>query len=771
MIRIKTFGLFLLICLISSQSLLADTIPDSSITTYLNMDMEELLNIKVLVPAAITHLSKIETPAAITVIDSTDIINTPARNIYDLMEIYVPGAFWMNHEEGPHMGFRGIIVSRNIKYLLLVNGRNMNNKARFGAKSELEAWDLMDIKKIEIIRGPGSVTYGPGAVGGVINIITKDASGNEGVKVAASYLTKYNSKAATLSYGFKKNKFSLYSYGNITCSEGYNADHYLVSNNNELGIVGQGIYADEKPLEFYMDYRDVPQAKAHIDIKYGKNWSFWSRYTQQGSTWKGNEIKTEYNGAFVAQQGTQDKQFTSALQYENKFGDNLNIQCLLSFDSYDTERTGSKARDTLTAFHPLNKKADFAETEIFARGIVLWKINKITELAIGMEYSWDRFGVGWGDDVKEMRLGDEANIVNGPDSYAIREGNKGSADRNGNEIFAGSGWSTNTYSVFTEFNIEATSYLKFLVSARADKNTYSDYLFSPRIATISKLSNTQYVKLITQRSLRMNTASQNYIENHYNIEPSFESLTGIEIIYNSQVTKNLAFQFSAYKNNVEVLDFDGVKNASIPIGDLNLFGFEAEGKYRSEKIDVGVNYSYIKQIDWNMNDSLTNNGISYADYNQVIGDDDVGYYTIYSYGNDLNHCPNQSIKAYTNIRPVKWFSIHANFRFMFDFQGSKDGLSALENAVLGSPLETEINSVIDELYDENVYGLDFRANISTTFHITNNLNLQLYMLNLFNLTGNIRYAYSSGIDEPSPHQTRYVEEPVAFGVKAFYRFK
>ena len=115
-------------------------------------------------------------------IEKTEMIKfTPARNIYDLIEVYVPGAIWMIHEEGPHMGIRGIIVNRNYKYLLLLNGRNLNNKGHFGAKSELEAWDLNDIERIEIIRGPGSVTYGPGAVGGVINIITYSTNNQTGV--------------------------------------------------------------------------------------------------------------------------------------------------------------------------------------------------------------------------------------------------------------------------------------------------------------------------------------------------------------------------------------------------------------------------------------------------------------------------------------------------------------------------------------------------------------------------------------------------------------
>lgn len=94
----------------------------------LNMSLEDLSQIKVSVPAALTKLPSIETPASITVITAQDIAITPARNIYDLLEVYVPGAAWINYEEGPILGIRGSISERQYKYLLRVNGRVLNNK-------------------------------------------------------------------------------------------------------------------------------------------------------------------------------------------------------------------------------------------------------------------------------------------------------------------------------------------------------------------------------------------------------------------------------------------------------------------------------------------------------------------------------------------------------------------------------------------------------------------------------------------------------------------
>ncbi len=81
------------------------------------------------------------------------------------------------------MRLRGIINDREDKYLLLVNGRVMNERTHFGAMSERDLVLLRDIHHIDIIRGPGSALYGPGAVSMVINIVTLNADTFQGTEV------------------------------------------------------------------------------------------------------------------------------------------------------------------------------------------------------------------------------------------------------------------------------------------------------------------------------------------------------------------------------------------------------------------------------------------------------------------------------------------------------------------------------------------------------------------------------------------------------------
>jgi len=104
---------------------------------FFDMSITELMELEVDVPATITEKNPLKTPASVTVISAEDIALTPARNLMDLLEIYVPGAIYMNHSVGPLPGIRGVLVDRPYKFLVNVNGINVNIKSHYGARLEL----------------------------------------------------------------------------------------------------------------------------------------------------------------------------------------------------------------------------------------------------------------------------------------------------------------------------------------------------------------------------------------------------------------------------------------------------------------------------------------------------------------------------------------------------------------------------------------------------------------------------------------------------------
>ena len=81
------------------------------------------------------------------------------------------------------------------------------------------------------------------------------------------------------------------------------------------------------------------------------------------------------------------------------------------------------------------------------------------------------------------------------------------------------------------------------------------------------------------------------------------------------------------------------------IGTLETAGLEIETEYKKEDFSLGLNHSYVKQLDWDLDDSMSVSGISYSDYYQDAG----GGVVITSNGNNLNNWPSQATKLFTNI--------------------------------------------------------------------------------------------------------------------------
>ncbi len=134
----------------------------------------------------VTVASKVETkvidaPASVSLVTSQVIESSPAQNYGDLLRS-VPG---MNVIQTSARDFnlttRQATSTLNNSQLVLVDGRSVYLDF-FG----LVLWDFVpnptsgDIKQIEVVRGPASVVWGPNAMTGVVNIITKSPREHEG---------------------------------------------------------------------------------------------------------------------------------------------------------------------------------------------------------------------------------------------------------------------------------------------------------------------------------------------------------------------------------------------------------------------------------------------------------------------------------------------------------------------------------------------------------------------------------------------------------------
>jgi len=84
-----------------------------------------------------------------------------------------------------------------------------------------DAYVTSDAEKVEIIRGPASILYGSNAMGGVINIITRQQK-EDGFNVnARAAYGSFNTQKYALSGGFRKNKLTLFASVNHGSTDGH----------------------------------------------------------------------------------------------------------------------------------------------------------------------------------------------------------------------------------------------------------------------------------------------------------------------------------------------------------------------------------------------------------------------------------------------------------------------------------------------------------------------------------------------------------------------
>ena len=114
-------------------------------------------------------------PKNITVITSADIALAPSNNIVDLLsrEADLNLRSFFGHDGRAGIDIRGMGDTFVSNVVIMVDGYRLNATDMSGAN--LSSIPLGRVERIEIVRGGGSVMYGNGAVGGVVNIITKQA--------------------------------------------------------------------------------------------------------------------------------------------------------------------------------------------------------------------------------------------------------------------------------------------------------------------------------------------------------------------------------------------------------------------------------------------------------------------------------------------------------------------------------------------------------------------------------------------------------------------
>lgn len=253
---LTTFAVFSLLNQANSQNKL---VVDSTVVQQFNLG-------EVTVTASRTGVAVKEMPQKVEVITSRAIASTVANNIGELIKktsgvdiVQYPGV-------RASIGMRGFEPTIDNKYnVILVNGKHVGTE-------NIATINLGNVECVEILKGPFSALYGSHAMAGVINIITKQNTGELGGMFSLSYGSFNNTQILANVGGAITDKLSM----NASFNRQQQNSDYKIGKHNILRTTDEekAILTDET-YGAKMENSKFKKTSINLDFGYkiNKDWS------------------------------------------------------------------------------------------------------------------------------------------------------------------------------------------------------------------------------------------------------------------------------------------------------------------------------------------------------------------------------------------------------------------------------------------------------------------------------------------------------------------
>lgn len=277
------------------------------------LKLEELMDVKVY-SATKSYVRAQEVPSNLIIITKEEIDRFGYKTVIDILK-NVPGIYVIDDSDFIQIGTRGSIGS-TFKYMINGVASTDVRLPRFeDSNRNFYSIPVEAIERIEIVKGPQAVTYGPNAMYGSINIITKNfdktptiaiGNGNNGQKkLFLSYANKNENGGISLNSGLYTTKGI---NGNL--EDGLSNKTYNQINKNANKTLNSLLDNEYKYLDLNYRYKEFDFGFVYSNVEYDSY--YYSSVFRDGPV----NTKTE-------------KQFY--VTYENEIKDDLTNKTTLSF--------------------------------------------------------------------------------------------------------------------------------------------------------------------------------------------------------------------------------------------------------------------------------------------------------------------------------------------------------------------------------------------------------------------------------------------------------
>ncbi|MGA2138401.1 MAG: TonB-dependent receptor plug domain-containing protein [Verrucomicrobiia bacterium] len=692
-----------------------------------DLSLEQLVNVEVSSAAGLTQIDSRHMPVDLTELDTRDIQQSGARDLDHLLEIYVPNAqFILHHTPIPDLGFRGIISDRDDKYLYQVNGLTMNNQMVQGAANERELPLLMDIHSVSVVTGPASATHGAGALSGLIDVETYNGLTFQGADLTLrqGVINEYTS--AEVRYGYKFSDTSgLFLYYGVADVQGAPSTYYIghsfaAKNGLPPNVDGDPVSGPVPNLD--ASAFDALWHKAHLSYVNGPL-EIWGRFVQDGeeappsrSIYRNTIPSSATLGEWLEGREILNQQYTAAARFKKELSPAWNLELLQSDDLWEfkdqragTSILGSSPRPTRLAY----------ENQAFSRAIAVWTPNDAHSLAFGTEYSHMWF--------HDPPYSDSLDIA---------------------PVVAKRDWQTDTISFLAEHQWRITDKWTTFLSYRIDKNTYSDWMQSPRGTVVFTPTERDTFKAMAGESVRTSAAEELWSEWERNHTiPSPETLLSYELSYDRKLSDHWSAGVNSFYEDYHAIGYSTTLYHTTSLGHFQIAGGEILITYTNRGTRLMLSEGVAKLVDARLPKGLTAGG-------QGITAEPYGF------GHDLAEwSPFITKLALLQDIGKKW-TASSSVVYYYGFPGAQD--YANYNNSLGTPLSGLPYS--DPKYT-TPYGPNLYVNLGLEFRPSENWTIRMDGYNLAALADtrlskrNYYFRFSE-----------FSVEPASFTVSARYRF-
>ena len=513
------------------------------------VDKKETEIKEVIVTATKTKKNLKNVPITVQVITSEDIKKSQSTDFKTFLENEFSGINFTYNGGSPNinmMGFGGKYV------LFLMNGERMAGETFDNI--DYDRIDIDNIERIEIIKGASSSLYGSNAIGGVINIITKDSKSPLDINAGYLYDSSRDHKA-NLSIGTKQK------WGSLSLASFYKmrtpyiikdrvptlekqtdpfGNEIITEKYNELNVAGFINYGFNPKLTFNLSPK--------IDIALTPGFYF-----------------SERNGGDPSSQKVRDHyyNYNIGLKTNFKFNENQNLSISGAFDRYDKFK-----------YYKLLKE----DEKVYENQI--WRISS--------QYNHNIFNK-------------HSVVAGGEIFYDKLLNSKFKNEKTGNRENA------KIYSVFTQQEWAINPALTLVTGARMDYHSFFKQYFTFRLGGMYKFEDIMTIRAGYSGGFRSPTIKELYfnwfhpwgggfqIMGNKNLKPETSDNFNLSVDFNLKKL-NLTFitQYSSIKDkiNTDAIVKDTIRYVNLK-GYTNVLSSEVSAMYRLNKnFHFKGSYSY-----------------------------------------------------------------------------------------------------------------------------------------------------------------------------------